>query len=229
MKKTNRKGPDRIILFEVGIIIALLAVNYVLEMGYNTSFVIPPEKEDVFFDSAYTYREIENEPIVQEETPKVEKIEAVMFNPIATIKFVQKLFDIQDIVIPSPSNAIPKPMPYIPTNPIVDSSFIMDDIADVMPQFPGGPEELGKYIRDNYRITDQMFDYAKEVYLVMQFVVNKNGEISDIQILSCSHPGLGAEQEARRLYSSMPKWQPAEHRGRPANIRLKQPIKIQIY
>mgnify|MGYP000980826936 FL=1 len=68
MKKTNRNAPDRIILFEIGIILALLAVNYVLEMGYHSSFVIPEEKEDLFFDTAYAYREPAEKLIIERET-----------------------------------------------------------------------------------------------------------------------------------------------------------------
>lgn len=230
MKKTNRKAPDRIILFEIGIILALLAVNFVLEMGYQSSFTIPDEQEDLFYDTAYVYTEPLPEPKTEpEKQEQVKQAEAIFFNPTAAIKFVQQIFDVPDLIMAPPSNTIPKPIPFIPTKPAIDSSFIMDNIADVMPQFPGGSNALGNYIRDNYRITDRMYDYAKEVELVLQFVINRNGDISDIQVLKCSHPGLGAEQEAIRMYKSMPKWQPAQHHGRPANIRLKQPIKIQIY
>ena len=229
MKKSNRKAPDRIILFEIGIILALLSINYVLEMGYQSKFTVPTEEEDLFYDTAYVYTEPIDQPKIEPEKQEPAKAEAIFFNPTAALKFVQQIFDVPDLVMAPPSNAIPKPIPYIPTKPSIDSSFIMDNIADVMPQFPGGSNALGNYIRDNYRITDRMYDYVKEVELVLQFVVDKNGDISDIQVIRCSHPGLGAEQEAIRLYKSMPKWQPAQHQGRPANLRLKQPIKIQIY
>jgi len=230
MKKTNRKAPDRIILFEIGIILALLAVNYVLEMGYNSSFVIPPEKKDLFFDTAYAYREPVEKLIIEPETqPEVKQIEAIFFDPSAAIKFVKQLFEVPELKMAPATNAIPKPISFLPTVPTIDTSIIMDDIADVMPEFPGGDEALGNYIRDHYIITDQMYEYAKEVNLVLEFVVDRNGNISDIQVLKCSLPGLGAEQAAIKMYKSMPKWTPAEHRGKPANIRLKQPIKIQIY
>ena len=199
-------------------------------MGYTSTFVVPQEKEDLFFDTAYAWREPQEKQLIEPETqPEVKKIEAILFDPSAAIKFVKHIFDVPELKMAPSNNSIPKPIALLPTISTIDTSIIMDNIADVMPEFPGGDEALGKYIRDHYVITNQMYEYAKEVNLVLEFVVDRNGNISDIQVLKCSLPGLGAEQAAIKMYKNMPKWTPAEHRGRPANIRLKQPIKIQIY
>ncbi len=53
--KTNVKKPDRVVLFEVGIILALLFVNYALNISYSTKTVIGDPPIDIFDDTVYVY------------------------------------------------------------------------------------------------------------------------------------------------------------------------------
>ncbi len=230
MKNSNVKKPDRIILFEIGIILALLAINYVLQLGYNNSFTLGPEAPD-FSDTAFVYVPPQKKhKEIKQEFKTVKAYKALVFDPNALIKQVKNLFKVPETVMPKASlNKVPSAIPFLKTEPRVDTTSILDIIVSEMPQFPGGEKGLADHIRKNYTITSAMFDYATEVKMDLEFVIDRNGKVTNIKILTCSNPGLGAEHEAIRLYKNMPKWKPAKHHGNRVNIRLKQPLKIKIF
>ena len=228
MYKSKNK-PDRIILFEIGVIAALLFVNFLLSLGYTSSFVIeePPTRE---FDTIYSFTtEVKTQQVEETIKEKVVQQKAMVFDPTAFIKQVDHLLEepLKDI-LPSfdhlpqtiPQNVVPSVAE--PTNNIVT-------FATKRPQYPGGEKALEEYIQENFYVSPIMMDHAEIIKIDIEYVINKDGHVSDIKILRCSHPGLGAEQEAMRMLRKMPNWEPAEHNGYPVNIRVIQPIKIQIF
>jgi hypothetical protein len=229
MKFLKTKAPDRIILFEIGIILSLLAVNYILGIGYYSSISPDPGPDDTQIDSAFVYVPM-SDPIVRPEDHQIKKQDhANIFDPTTLIKQVNDLFKIDEPKMPSVMSTSTGILPFIPVKTVRDTSIIIDEFtADVLPQFPGGPAELQRYIRENYNIPYSIMSYADEVSMQVQFMVNMEGVVTDIQILNCSHPGFGAEREARRVYRNMPKWSPAKYKGHPAKIILIQPFKIKI-
>ena len=98
--------------------------------------------------------------------------------------------------------------------------------VEVMPQFPGGEQELYKYIADNlrYPVADQ--EIGNQGRVVIRFVVDKAGTIRDAQILrGISH---GCDREALRVVNSMPKWIPGRQNGNTVNVYFTLPIVFQI-
>jgi hypothetical protein len=228
--KSNVKNPDRVILFQIGIILALLFVNQVLELEYKTTIWSPPKEVTIFDDTAFVLRPID--PIAEkQEQPKVQMKQEVasVFDPSTLIKLVSDLFKVQDTKVIEPSGPLPSLIKPISVLPVVDSSNLVHIFVDEMPEFPGGETALSEYISTQFYIPEKLFNYAKEVSLVVQFKVNKMGDVVDIHVLKCSHPGLGAEQEAIRLYQNMPPWKAGKHRGNAVITKLTQPIKIAIY
>jgi len=227
--KTNIKKPDRIILFEVGLIVALLFVNWALNLQYKTDIACHfPTEDDILYDSAYIYTPF-IEPIEKPDPPKQKIEEASVFDIRAIIKQVDNLFDVKDQKIVEPSFAPPGLIAPIVVKERIDSSTIVHDFVDKMPTFPGGENELRKFIVQNFDIPDIVYDYGNEFKINVEFVIDKNGEVSDFKILNCSRPGFGLETEAKRIYTKMPKWEPGVNSGKKVKVRLRQPIKIQIY
>jgi protein TonB len=62
--------------------------------------------------------------------------------------------------------------------------------------------------------------------VVVRFIVNKDGEISDIS--AETNLGHGMEQEVIRLIKTSPKWIPASQYGRKVNAYRRQPVTFQI-
>lgn len=98
--------------------------------------------------------------------------------------------------------------------------------AEIMPQFPGGNEEMYRFIKDNlkYPVVDQEMGVQGRV--TVRFVVSKTGEISDIQLMKGISPSC--DKEAMRVIKSMPKWIPGKQHGNPVNVYFTMPIHFKL-
>jgi Gram-negative bacterial TonB protein C-terminal/GldM third domain len=100
--------------------------------------------------------------------------------------------------------------------------------VDIAASFSGGDLEWRRFLERNLR-----GDVAAEngapsgIYtVVMQFVVDKDGNISDIKPLT--QFGYGMEEEVVRILKKSPKWSPAMQNGKPVKAYRKQPITFMI-
>jgi len=93
-----------------------------------------------------------------------------------------------------------------------------------MPTFPGGNEELGKYLGKNvvYPASAQENGIQGTVYV--SFVVDKNGRISDVKVLRSVDTEL--DKEAIRVIKSMPAWIAGKQNGVPVRVAFTVPVKF---
>ena len=92
------------------------------------------------------------------------------------------------------------------------------------PQFTGGAEAWRKFLQANLKVNTPVDNGAKAgIYkVVLKFIVNADGSLSDIK---CENdPGFGICAEAIRFIKTTQKWQPAVQNGKKVNAYLKQPI-----
>ena len=106
--------------------------------------------------------------------------------------------------------------------PQVDDDEIIA-VPPVMPQFPGGDEALVEYMSKNthYPAQDREIGLQGKVYVT--FVVEKNGEISQVKL----ERGIGGQcdGEALRVVKNMPSWIPGKNGlGRPVRVKLTLPV-----
>ena len=97
------------------------------------------------------------------------------------------------------------------------------DLVDEMPSFPGGLEELYKWIDNNV----QYPAVARENGIgrvIVKFIVEKDGSLSDSTVIRSVHPIV--DREALRLVGQMPKWNPGKRAGIPVRVRCGLPIKF---
>jgi len=98
--------------------------------------------------------------------------------------------------------------------------------TEVQPQFPGGDAELINYLSENLKYPKDAVEQGIEGRVVVQFVVNKTGKISDVKVLLSVHPSC--DKEAIRLMKSMPKWIPGKQAGEPVNVYYTIPIRFRL-
>ncbi len=104
--------------------------------------------------------------------------------------------------------------------------------VDVMPVYPGGITEFYNWIGKNYKYPADT--KSKQIYgrMVIRFIVEKNGELTDVKILK--DLGYGTAEEAVRLLKSSKAWTPGIKNGKPVRvefvlpIQLNKPIKVGI-
>ncbi|OOB83046.1 energy transducer TonB [Flavobacterium columnare] len=95
---------------------------------------------------------------------------------------------------------------------------------EAQPEFPGGNEGFMKYVQRNYRTPEVDTDLKGRVFV--EFVVEKDGSLTDIKVVRDLGYGTGAE--AIRMLKSAPKWRPGEQNGKKIRVRYSLPILLDI-
>ena len=108
-----------------------------------------------------------------------------------------------------------------------DENKIFDKV-EIEASFPGGDSKWRQYLERNANGQVATDNGAPEgtYTTVVQFVVDKEGNISDVK--SLTNHGYGMEEEAMRVIKKGPKWSPAVQNGRQVKAYRKQPITFQV-
>lgn len=100
------------------------------------------------------------------------------------------------------------------------------DVVEVMPQYPGGPIAMLKYLMKNIKYPEQAMKEGIQGRVTVRFIVEKDGSISDVKPVLSVHPLLN--KEAVRVVKSMPKWSPGKHNGKPVRVRFNLPVMFKL-
>lgn len=95
----------------------------------------------------------------------------------------------------------------------------INDSVDVehIPSFPGGKDAMYAYFSKNARYPIKTVKKDAQGYVIVGFVVEKNGKITNIKIEKSDDPSFN--KEALRVIQNMPKWNPGLFRGIPVSVR----------
>jgi protein TonB len=99
-------------------------------------------------------------------------------------------------------------------------------IAEQMPEFPGGMEELYAYIRRKTDYPQQARENFIQGTVLLEFVVGKDGAVDRVSVKVGTHPLL--DKEAIRVVKTLPKWIPAKVNGKPVACWYTIPIAFTI-
>ncbi len=94
------------------------------------------------------------------------------------------------------------------------------------PEFPGGNSAFMKFLAEGIKYPVIAMENNEQGRVVANFVVEKNGRVSNIKVIRGVTAGLDAE--AMRLLNSMPDWQPGEHKGQPVRVRFTLPMVFRL-
>jgi TonB family protein len=91
-------------------------------------------------------------------------------------------------------------------------------VVEEMPTFNGGNagDEFRKYIAQNLRYPKSAADKGIQGKVIVQFAVNKNGQVVDPKVVRGVDPDL--DKEALRVVNSSPRWTPGKHEGKPVVV-----------
>ena len=96
------------------------------------------------------------------------------------------------------------------------------DIVEQQPLFPGGPAALMKYLSENTKYPVVAQENGVQGRVTVQFVVEKDGSISDVHVLRGVDPSL--DKEAVRVVKSMPRWTPGKQNGITVRVNYRVPV-----
>lgn len=99
-------------------------------------------------------------------------------------------------------------------------------VVEEQPEFQGGMKKLGEYLSQNLKYPAAAQKVNAEGRVFIRFVVTKSGEITDVKVLKGI--GFGADEEAVRVVSNMPRWKPGMQSGKAVNVQYYLPINFQL-
>jgi protein TonB len=99
--------------------------------------------------------------------------------------------------------------------------------ADQYPEYPGGEQEMIRYIRENIEYPELAYSHGHEGTVIVEFVVEENGSIGQLKILRSV--GLGCDEAALAVFDDMPQWRPAVQGGRAIAVRYITPVKFSLF
>ena len=103
-----------------------------------------------------------------------------------------------------------------------------DHIAEIEdgPEFPGGTQALLEYMRTHIRYPADAREQDIQGRVLVVFIVNKDGSIAEPEVVKSVSPSL--DEEALRIISTMPKWNPGMQRGKPVRTRYTLPVNFRL-
>jgi len=95
-----------------------------------------------------------------------------------------------------------------------------------MPEFPGGMDAMKTFISKNIQYPSDALEAAISGKVYVSFVVEKEGQISEVKVLRNLYPSL--DNEALRVVKSMPNWKPGMQNGKPVRVKYNLPVFFQL-
>jgi protein TonB len=152
-----------------------------------------------------------------EKPPPKEKLEKATASTVTVdgdenAKIDAPVIDKQQAVVEAPKVAAPKVEIF--------------EFVEQMPEFNGGEDALRAYLSKNINYPKQANEQGIAGRVVLNFVVNEDGDITDIKVVRGI--GYGCDQEAMRVVNSMPKWKPGKQNGKAVKVSFSLPIMFKL-
>ena len=112
-----------------------------------------------------------------------------------------------------------------PPKQVVEETKIFT-VVEQMPMFPGGDAALMGYLRDNMHYPTVAAENGVQGRVVVGFVVERDGSITDVNVLRSVDPSL--DREAMRVVKAMPKWTPGKQNGSAVRVKYQVPVTFRL-
>ena len=97
-------------------------------------------------------------------------------------------------------------------------------VVEQMPEFPGGPEALMKFIKANIQFPLEAFDMGIQGKVVVEFSIEQDGHVDSISIKKSVWPSMDAE--AMRVVGLLPPFKPGTQQGKAVRVKFTLPISM---
>ena len=111
-----------------------------------------------------------------------------------------------------------------PPKPVEDNNVY--SVVESLPSFPGGNAAMQQWMSQNLKYPPVAQENGIQGTVTVQFVVEKNGSISNVKVIRGKDPSL--DREAVRVVSSMPRWTPGKQNGKPVRVSYTVPVKFAL-
>ena len=115
--------------------------------------------------------------------------------------------------------AVAQPEP----KPEVEKVF---DVVEQMPSFPGGQSALLEWLSNNVKYPVVAQENGVQGRVVVSFVVERDGSITDVKVVRGVDPSL--DKEASRVVKAMPRWIPGKQNGSAVRVKYNVPVAFRL-
>ncbi len=219
---TPKKSPSanlekkKKVFFNIGIIIAMTAVLVAFNWKQSERMI-----EDYNGNAIAHYDEDKIPIIINKPPPPPQK-------PSPELNITEEPIDEDDFELPDPEATLET---YIPEwdfsgydfDPPKEDDTIFN-FPQTMPSFHGGEEALAAYLKNNLRFPTLAKENRISGTVFVSFVVEKDGSITNVHVMK--GVGGGCDNEAARVVSGMPKWDPGLQGDQPVRVAFRLPIRF---
>ena len=100
------------------------------------------------------------------------------------------------------------------------------DVVEQMPSFPGGQAALMQWLNSNMKYPTIAAENGVQGRVIVQFVVEKDGSVTDVHVAKSVDPSL--DKEASRVVKAMPKWIPGKQNGSAVRVKYTVPVTFKL-
>ena len=131
-----------------------------------------------------------------------------------------------DRTVEAVRNDIAVGTPPPPPAPKPEVSNKVFDVVEQMPSYPGGTGALMSYLNSNIKYPVVAQENGVQGRVIVGFVVERDGSITDVNILKSIDPSL--DREAARVVRSIPRWTPGKQNGQAVRVKYNVPVTFRL-
>ena len=216
--RNNRELFPVSVFLNIGLVMSLLFVITAFEWRFYVegSLVDLGRMNDDF-------EEMLDIPLTEQPPPPPPKIQQPKITEVPDEEEIEDEIDVDLDIEITEDETIEEIIIEEPVEEVVDQIF---NVVEKQPEFPGGQKAFLLYIQKNLLYPEQAKRMGIEGKVFVQFVVDKEGKLSEVKAIKGI--GAGCEDEAVRVIRSSPKWNPGKQRGRAVKVRIVVPLTFSI-
>jgi protein TonB len=221
-------GKKYTLFLNVGLVISLsvclLAFEWKTYPGLSGD-----KKEKVDYQPSDDFELVDIPPIPAIIPPAVKPVEKLPQPPEDLSTIVEDALAPDDNLfpeLPDVPDVIPAPVSVLPEG--IPEEIVEDAVVDVsvLEKEPEGRAQFYQYISKHLRYPKAAQQSGVEGKVFVQFVIDKDGSIMEVNVIKGL--GFGLDEEAIRIIQKAPKWTPAKQRGKPVRVRMALPIMFKL-
>ena len=194
-----------------------------IEEEEEEQFQLPPEPEEIIAPEEVANQQqvtalLITEDDKVEEDKQVKNQEDVLNNEAAVgaVDITEGTNDLNKIAIKEEVIAAP----------VVEDEPVSIAMVEQKPEFAGGEAAMYKWLGDNIVYPPIAAEEGVSGRVVVEFVVGKDGSITNVRVVRPRHPAL--DKEAVRVIKAMPKWIPGRNNGQPVKVTYTLPVTFKL-
>ena len=203
------------LFLNIGLVVSLLIVITAFEWKFyeDVSLIDLGAIDDTFED-------IMEIPVTQQPPPPPPKVQQPEIIEVPDDEEIEEEIEIDlDVEVTEETVIEEVIFEEAPEEEVSDEIFF---IVEEQPTPKGGMVAFYQWISQTLRYTKPALRMGIEGKVFVQFVIDKDGSLTNAQIVKGI--GAGCDEEALRVINLAPKWQPGKHRGKPVKVQMIIPI-----